>query len=63
MKMKTVASALVLCLALAAPTIAQDAKSIVDAENKKWIDASNRRFWNDTTQTVERNWKERRTIV
>jgi uncharacterized protein (TIGR02246 family) len=42
MKMKTVASALVLCLALAAPSIAQDAKSIVDAENKKWIDAHNK---------------------
>jgi ketosteroid isomerase-like protein len=42
MKMKTGASALVLFLALAAPTIAQDSKSIVDAENKKWIEAHNK---------------------
>ena len=42
MKMKTGALALVLFISLAGPAIAQDAKSIVDAENKKWIDAHNK---------------------
>jgi ketosteroid isomerase-like protein len=37
MNMRTTASAIVFFFALTAPVLAQDAKSIVDAENQKWI--------------------------
>ncbi len=42
MKARITASALVFLLALSAPVLADDAKSIVDAENAKWIQAHNK---------------------
>ena len=39
MNMRTTASAIVFFFALTAPVLAQDAKSIVDVENQKWIAA------------------------